>query len=131
MGLKIPNVLYPIPYMFLFFILMPFTSWTSHGFAVLFGILYSTKALDIILLSSRQLNALDTTSYLSWISNSPSFVMKPGEVGLPIPGSFPAPYFMINQKFPEFRPSKRKHRLIFYATLKCVQIRQIPTYSIL
>jgi hypothetical protein len=98
MGLKIPNVLFPFPFVALFFILMPFTSWTSHLFAIGVGILYYTGGLKFLQLSSRALNALDTTKYLAFISNHPSFIMKPGDVVLPMPGAYDAnrPYFKFN-----------------------------------
>jgi hypothetical protein len=88
MGLNIPNLLYPFPFVVIFFILMPFTSWMSHLFAIGVGIIQFSGKLDFLLLSSRALNALDTTPYLSWISNQPGFVMKPGDVALPMPGAF-------------------------------------------
>ena len=40
------------------------------------------------MLSSQALNALDTSPYLGFISNRKSFIMKPGEVQLNIPGAF-------------------------------------------
>jgi hypothetical protein len=101
-GLNVPNLLYPFIFVGLLFVLLPFTSVIPHFLAILVGVLRklffyidSTGLLDSILLPSRALNALDTSDRLRFYTERHNFIMKPGELGLPIPGSFPATEYAI------------------------------------
>ncbi|KAJ3306235.1 hypothetical protein HDV03_000155 [Kappamyces sp. JEL0829] len=85
---SVPRELFFIPFFILLAVVLPFNSWYAHLIGAAVGTLFYLGLFDVILLPDAAINALETAGILSWYYSRSNFLVKPGAVQLPMPGSF-------------------------------------------
>ncbi|KAL2918620.1 Rhomboid domain-containing protein 2 [Polyrhizophydium stewartii] len=88
-GVRLPELVFPLPFVVVFLILLPYSSWIVHVAAIVVGVLYFLGVFEAVMLTNAHVHAIETSGMFAWLVSRPGFVSAPGAVALPIPGAFP------------------------------------------
>ncbi|EGF78434.1 hypothetical protein BATDEDRAFT_90374 [Batrachochytrium dendrobatidis JAM81] len=88
-GVQLPEILFPLPFVVVFLIILPYSSWISHLCAMSIGILYFLGVFETIMITNARTHTLETSGMFAWFVSRPGFVSAPGAVALPLPGAYP------------------------------------------
>lgn len=89
MGIAIPDYLYPIPFLGIYLIILPFSSWMAHILACIMGCLFFFGFMKNLILDSESLLSYESAGIFAFIVKRSNFVPAPGGVQLPpMPGAY-------------------------------------------
>ncbi len=83
-----PVYLYFIVSLLLVAVLLPFSSVLAHFIACFVGCAYFYGYLEKLMLNDRALNFLEGAGFLLWYVEKESFIPRPGDLQLPVPGAY-------------------------------------------
>ncbi|KAH6587855.1 hypothetical protein BASA50_011046 [Batrachochytrium salamandrivorans] len=89
LGVKIPEIMFPLPFVVAFIIILPYSSWISHLGAIVVGLMYFLGMFESIMLTNSRTQELETSGMFAWIVSRPGFVAATAAISLPLPGAYP------------------------------------------